>query len=188
MIELAQTYLGNLVEDSSLAAKVTQARQQASCLDVSLSQSDRHKGRIQTRSTSGVTVGIIKSRDWSIRASDVFMTEAEQLVVIHLQEQKLLVLSFEQPVTASATELVRLGHVLGNHHYPITIANQKIYLQPGADFVIVEQIIKQLQIPGLTINYEMRSRSPKGLAPPGASVDGVQSPDSLDFAPQSHHH
>lgn len=175
MIELAQTYLGNLTEDYSLAAKVTQARQQASCLDVFLSQSDRHKGRIQVRSTSGFTVGIIKSRDWSIRASDVFMTEAEQLVVIHLPEQKSLVLSFELPLTASATELVRLGHVLGNHHYPINIANQKIYLQPGADLpvdlAIVEQTIKQLQIPGLTINYEMRS------------------PDlDCDFDHQSHHH
>lgn len=171
MIEIAQTYLGNLSENSHLAARVTEARQQAACLDVFLSQGDRQKGRIQVRSTSGIAVGIIKSRDWSIRASDVFMTEAEQLVVIHLQEQKLLVLSFEQPVTASATELVRLGHVLGNHHYPITVIQEKIYLQPGADLAIVEQTIKQLQIPGLTINYEMRS------------------PDlDCDFAHQSHHH
>jgi urease accessory protein len=183
MIEIAQTYLGNLAEDSSLAAKVNQARQQASCLEVSLSQGDRSKGRIQARSTLGIAIGIIKSRDWSIRAADVFLTETERLVVIHLEEQKVLVLSFEQPVTASATELIHLGHVLGNHHYPIAIAEQKIYLQPGADlgvnFAIVEQTIKQLQIPGLIVNYEMRSRS----------VEVVQSPDlANDFVHQPHHH
>jgi urease accessory protein len=170
MIEIAQTYLGNLTEDSRLAAEVTQARQQGSCLEVSLSQSDRHKGRIQTSSTSGEAIGIIKSRDWSMREADVFRTQSDRLVVIQLQEQELLVLSFEQPITAAATELVHLGHVLGNHHYPITIANQKIYLQPGADLSIVEQTIKQLKIPGLIINYEMCSH------------------DSLNFAPQSHHH
>jgi urease accessory protein len=159
MIEIAQTYLGNLTEDSNLAAKVTQARQQGSCLEVSLNQSDRHKGRIQAHSTSGVAIGIIKSRDWSMREADVFRTQSDRLVVIQLQEQELLVLSFEQPITASATELVHLGHILGNHHYPITIANQKIYLQPGADLRIVEQTIKQLQIPGLIMNYQMRSRS-----------------------------
>jgi urease accessory protein len=158
MIEIAQTYLGNLTEDSNLAAKVTQARQQGSCLEVSLSQSDRHKGRIQAHSTSGVAIGIIKSRDWSMREADVFRTQSDRLVVIQLQEQELLVLSFEQPITASATELVHLGHILGNHHYPITIANQKIYLQPGADLRIVEQTIKQLQIPGLIMNYQMRSQ------------------------------
>jgi urease accessory protein len=170
MIEITQTYLGNLREDSSLAARVNQARQQEACLNVNLSQSDRRKGRIQAYSTSGETIGIVKSRDWTLRTEDVFLTESDRLVVIQLQEQELLVLSFEQHVTASPTELVHLGHVLGNHHYPITIANQKIYLQPGADLAIVEQTIKQLQIPGLIINYEMRS------------------PEHLNFAPQSHHH
>jgi urease accessory protein len=76
-----------------------------------------------------------------------------------------------------------LGHVLGNHHYPITIVKQKIYLQPGADLAVdlavVEQTIKQLKIPGLIINYEMRSQS----------LEGVQSPDfSLDFTSSFHHH
>lgn len=170
MIEIAQTYLGNLTEDSRLAAQVTQARQQVSCLEVSLNQSDRHKGRIQTHATSGEAIGIIKSRDWSIREGDVFRTASDRLVVIQLQEQEVLVLSFEQPVTASAAELVHLGHILGNHHYPITIAQQKIYLQPGADLRIVEQTIKQLQIPGLIMNHEMRS------------------PDHLNFASHSHHH
>lgn len=178
MIEIAQNYLGNLTEDSSLAAKVTQARQQGSCLEVSLNQGDRSKGRIQSHSTSGEAIGIIKSRDWTLRAEDVFRTEGDRLVVIQLQEQELLVLSFEQPITASATELVHLGHVLGNHHYSITIANQKIYLQPGADLAIVEQTIKQLKIPGLIMNYEMRSRS----------IPGGKSPDFLNFVPQSHHH
>jgi urease accessory protein len=185
-MEIAQNYLGNLTEDSSLAARVTQARQQEACLDVNLSQSDRSKGRIQTRSTSGEAIGIIKSRDWSIRSSDVFQTESDRLVVIQLQEQELLVLSFEQPMTASPAELVRLGHVLGNHHYPITIANQKIYLQPGADVGIVEQTIKQLTIPGLIINHEMRSHSGGGAS--SRSVPGGKSPDHLNFAPQSHHH
>jgi urease accessory protein len=183
MIEIAQTYLGNLTEDSNLAAKVTQARQQGSCLEVSLSQGDRQKGRIQAHSSSGVAIGIIKSRDWSMGEGDVFRTQSDRLVVIQLQEQELLVLSFEQPITATATELVHLGHVLGNHHYPITIVKQKIYLQPGADLAVdlavVEQTIKQLKIPGLIINYEMRSQS----------LEGVQSPDfSLDFTSSFHHH
>jgi urease accessory protein len=169
-MEIAQTYLGNLTEDSNLATKVTQARQQGFCLEVFLNQSDRSKGRIQAHSTSGEAIGIIKSRDWSMREADVFRTQSDRLVVIQLQEQELLVLSFEQPMTASATELVHLGHVLGNHHYPISITNQKIYLQPGADLKIVEQTIKQLQIAGLIINYEW------------------QSLDSLNFTHQSHYH
>ena len=155
-IEIAQTYLGNLTENSSLDQRVTLARQKKACLETYLSQDDRGKGRIQAQSTSGIALGIIKSRDWSLRSQDVFQTDSGKLLLIHLQEQKLMVLSFAQPVTASVTELVKLGHVLGNQHYPIEIAEGKIYLH-AADFALAEKTIQELQIPGLAIDYEWRS-------------------------------
>lgn len=154
--EIAQTYLGNLTEDTNLAQRVKSVRDLDQCLEVYLSQTDSPKGRIQAQSTSGITVGIIKSRDWSLRQEDVFVTESGNLLLIHLQEQRLMVLSFTEPV-ARAIELVHLGHVLGNHHWPITIVKNKIYLQPVVDPAVIEATIKDFQIPGLRINYESRS-------------------------------
>lgn len=170
-IEIAQTYLGNLSEDASLAQRVKSARDLDQCLEVSLSQTDRGKGRIQAQSTSGITIGIIKSRDWSLRQGDVFVTESGNLLLIHLQEQRLMVLSFTEPVANRAIELVHLGHVLGNHHCPITIRNNKIYLQPTVDTTIIEKTIRDFQIPGLRIDYE--SRSPEKY---------------LHFSHHTHHH
>ena len=155
MMEIAQTYLGNLKDDRNLMSRINSAHQP--CLEVHLSQDDRAKGRIQAQSTSGVALGIIKSRDWSLRSQDVFLTDANNLLLIYLQPQKLMVLSFAEPITAKATELVYLGHVLGNHHYPIIIADNKIYLQSTEDPQAIEQTIKALQIPDLKINYETRS-------------------------------
>ncbi len=155
--EIAQTYLGNLAEDTNLAQRVKSVRDLDQCLEVYLSQTDSPKGRIQAQSTSGITVGIIKSRDWSLRQEDVFVTESGNLLLIHLQEQRLMVLSFTEPVADRAIELVHLGHVLGNHHWPITIGKNKIYLQPVVDPAIIEATIKDFQIPGLRINYESRS-------------------------------
>ena len=156
-IEVAQTYLGNLTEDSNLAQRVKSARAQDHCLEVYLSQTDSGKGRIQAQSTSGITIGIIKSRDWSLRQEDVFVTESGNLLLIHLQEQRLMVLSFTEPVEDRAIELVHLGHVLGNHHWPIIIRKNKIYLQLIVDAVIVEKTIGEFHIPGLRIDYELRS-------------------------------
>lgn len=170
-IEIAQTYLGNLKEDASLALRVKTARDLKQCLEVSLSQSDRGKGRIQARSTSGTTVGIIKNRDWSLRQGDVFVTESGNLLLIHLQEQRLMVLSFTEPVEDCAIELVHLGHVLGNQHCPIIIRERKIYLQPTGDTAIIESTIKNFQIPGLRIDYELR--------PPE---------EHLHFSHHTHHH
>ncbi len=155
--EIAQTYLGNLTEDTNLAQRVKSVRDLDQCLEVYLSQTDSPKGRIQAQSTSGITVGIIKSRDWSLRQEDVFVTESGNLLLIHLQEQRLMVLSFTEPVADRAIELVHLGHVLGNHHWPITIEKNKIYLQSTGDTAVIEKIIKDFQIPGLRINYESRS-------------------------------
>ena len=178
-IEIAQTYLGNLTEDTSIAQRVKTARDRQQCLEVSLSQSDRAKGRIQAQSTSGVTVGIIKSRDWSLRQADVFITESGSLLLIHLQEQRLMVLNFTEPVTDCAIELVHLGHALGNQHCPIVIRNQKIYLQPTGDTAIIEKTVRDFQIPGLRIDYESRSEAmPLGLSPE----------EHLHFSHQTHHH
>ena len=156
-IEIAQTYLGNTAEDTSLAQRMKSARDLKQCLEVSLTQSDCAKGRIQAQSTSGVSVGIIKSRDWSLRQGDVFIAESGSLLLIHLQEQRLMVLSFTEPLADLAVELVHLGHVLGNQHCPIIIRGSKIYLQPTGDTAKIEATIKDFQIPGLRIKYELRS-------------------------------
>ena len=154
--EIAQTYLGNLTENSSLNQRVTSARQTESYLETYLTQDDRGKGRIQARSTSGIALGIIKNRDWSLRSQDVFQTDSGKLLLIHIQEQKLMVLSFTEQKRASATQLVKLGHMLGNQHYPIKIIQGKIYLK-AANPALAEKTIEELQIPGLAIDYELRS-------------------------------
>ena len=156
-IAVAKNYLGNLSEDESLAQTVAVAKVKGNYLEVFLQQSDRQKGRIQAESTSGINVGIIKNRDWSLRPDDVFQTEAGQYLLIHLQEQKVMVLSFTESIADQGIKLLHLGHTLGNHHWPIAIHHDKIYLQLIVDEAVVEKTIKDFQIPGLHFEYEWRS-------------------------------
>ncbi|WP_414541877.1 urease accessory protein UreE [Nostoc sp. CCY0012] len=171
MTELAQIYLGNLTDNTSLASQVEQARCSERYLEVSISQSDSRKGRIHAHTSSGIAVGIVKSRDWSLQEGDVLETQQGNLLLIHLQEQKLMVLSFTEPVGDRAIELVHLGHVLGNHHWPIIVQNHKLYLQLAADVEVMESTIRNFQIPGLKIDYESPS-----------------SATQLDFSHHTHHH
>lgn len=157
MTELAQTYLGNYLEDISLSERITKARFSALCLEVHISQTDSRKGRIHTHSTNGVAVGIIKNRDWSLREGDVLETEQGKLLLVHLQEEKVMVLSFTQPVTRYPIELIHLGHVLGNHHWPIIVQDNKLYVQLVADVEVIESTIRNFKIPGLQIDYELQS-------------------------------
>ncbi|NDJ24496.1 urease accessory protein UreE [Nostoc sp. B(2019)] len=164
MIELAETYLGNLTENASLSQRIEKVSKQH-CLEVYLSQADSRKGRIHARAISGVDVGIVKNRDWLLREGDIFETQNGKLLLIHLQEQKVMVLSFTELINDSslktlrdrAIDLVHLGHVLGNHHWPIIIEDGKIYVELVIDTEVIEATIRNFSIPGLQIDYEWRS-------------------------------
>lgn len=149
MIEVAQTYLGNINHNSQLNELIKQERY----LKVLLQQSDRNKGRIHAHSTCGVTVGIIKSRDRSLENGDLFRSDCDQLILIQLQASELMILDLASLKNINAVQLVSLGHVLGNHHYPITIHDQKIYIQLTTDKLILEKLIHDLAIADLQISY-----------------------------------
>lgn len=154
MTEIAQTYLGNINHNSDLS----ELAKRETCLEVFLQESDRQKGRIHTYTDTGVAVGIIKSRDLVLQSGDIFQTESGNLILVHLQERELMVLSFSELVSDNVpVKLVHLGHILGNHHYPIVVQDNKIYVQLVSDAKVLEKAIKDLHIAGLAINYEMRS-------------------------------
>jgi len=157
MTELAQTYIGNWIRDSSLTKRVEQASTENNCLEVYLSQSDSFKGRIHAQSTSGEMIGIVKERHWLLTEGDVFETERGQLLIVHLEVQKVMVLSFTDEAKGNEIQLVHLGHTIGNHHWPLLIQGDKIYVQLSADIEVMESTVRSFGIPGLSLNYESRS-------------------------------
>ena len=155
MTEVAQKYLGNITEDCNLAQQVKIAHDTNCYLEVRLQRSELAKGRILTKANSGSGIGIIKSRDLILRSGDVFETTRGNLLLIELESEKLMVLSFEKSLKENyVMDLVSLGHMLGNHHYPIKIDNNKIYVRLITDARVIVQMITKLNITGLKISFE----------------------------------
>jgi urease accessory protein len=158
MIEVAETYLGNIDRDSLLAEKVARAQKSQRLMEVSLTQSDRNKGRISTQLKSGTNIGIVKSRNRQLQEGDVFQTDRDNLLLIHLNSETVMVLHFAEATTNhSAMKLVSLGHLLGNHHYPIKIEANKVYVRLTTDSKVLIQMIEKLAVTGLTISWEQVS-------------------------------
>lgn len=157
MTELAHIYIGNWISNSDLSERVGQARTEGTCLEVYLRQIDSLKGRIHAKSTSGEVVGIIKGRDWSLSEGDVFETDRGQLLVVHLEEQKVMVLSFTGEAKGHEIDLVHLGHAIGNHHWPLIVRGDNIYIDLVAGIEVMESVIRSFKIPSLHIKYESRS-------------------------------
>ena len=158
MTIIAKKYLGNINHNPDLAAQVNQAKTANKYLEISLQESDRAKGRILTESLSGISIGIIKNRELLLKSGDILETENGDFLLIKLQEEKLMVLTFAASVTNNnALELVRLGHILGNNHYPIKIQDNKIYVRLVTNPKVLKKNIEQLNITGLEIGYTTKS-------------------------------
>jgi urease accessory protein len=159
--ELAETYLGNVNERPDLAQQVAEAKAQDNCWEVMIEPSDRPKGRILAHTVTGVAVGIVKGRDWLLQAGDVFATESGQLVLVSLSQQQVIALRFEKAVENRAIALIHLGHVLGNHHWPISIQDDVLYVEPVIEAAQMAEMIREaaqtLGIEGLQISFEDRA-------------------------------
>ena len=151
MKEVTREYLGNTNHDLELARLITLE----TYLEVNLQFDNRAKGRILARTNSGIEIGIIKSRDRTLQSGDLFRTNSGKLLLINLQEQEVLILDFSTlDPNIFCAELVHLGHVLGNHHYPIKIQQGQVYVQLVTDKITLENILKDLKISGLKIDYQ----------------------------------
>ncbi|MEL6438724.1 MAG: urease accessory protein UreE [Cyanobacteria bacterium J06621_8] len=150
MTRVASIYLGNIHQNPNLKEIIAQQ----TCLTVSLSEKDRSKGRIHAHTDSGIAIGIIKSRDRPLASGDLFKTDSDQLVLIQLQTAELLVIDLANLGDCDPTQLIKLGHVLGNHHYPLAIQKNKIYVKLITPKPVVEKLIKDLFVEDLQINYE----------------------------------
>ncbi len=173
--ELAETYLGNVNEQTDLSARVAQAKAQNRCWEVAVSQSDRPKGRILTRTAAGQSVGIVKGRDWLLRDGDVLTTKENYLVLVSIQQQQVMAVRFKEGVSNQAVALVHLGHVLGNRHWPLTAHGNTLYVELATDPTLMDSTVREmaqtLGIEGLQVSFEER-------APDNA----------LDFSHAHHHH
>ncbi len=128
-------------------------------MEITLQFSDRHKGRIHAYTDSNLAVGIIKSRDRALQYRDLFKTNSGKLVLIHLPEAELLVIDRSTlEANVAPAKLIHLGHVLGNHHYPIAIQDNQIYVQLVTNKTSIEKLLKDLNISGLKTS----TRLPKG--------------------------
>lgn len=150
MLEVAQIYLGNLQKQPELA----QLLNKDNCLEINLAPSDRFKGRIHTQSTTGKGIGIIRDRDRPLESGDIFQSDSGIFILINLKPQQILIIDISNLASnVLSSKLVQLGHLLGNHHYPIAIENNKIYVQLITDARVLENQIKDLDIHQLKISY-----------------------------------
>ena len=125
---VADAFLGT-VDDSDVATRVEGADE----LRVTLDGTERRRSRVRTTTEDGTDLGIVIARD--LRDGDVLTADGRP-VVVSLEPVPALTVDFgavESDPTATAMDVLALGHALGNRHRQIAIEGSHAYLPLSGD-------------------------------------------------------
>lgn len=159
MLRVSQ-YLGNIRTDSIVADKLAQWERAGKLEEVAIDEREASKSRLRLRTSKGRELGLFLPRGTKITDGDVFALDSEEGgVLIHLSLQEVMVLT---PLPCpSATErlrrAVRLGHVLGNQHWPVAVVEEQVLVPVSLDRAVMETVLKTHHLTSyFFIQYEQR--------------------------------
>ncbi len=153
--------LGNIHQDSDLAAQVTQWEHTHQLEEVTLNEREAQKSRLRLQTSTGQELGLVLPRGTEIADGDIFaFTDREGGLLVHLALQEVMVLTLRPGLSPSEQHhwLVRLGHVLGNQHWPIVSVNEAVLVPVSLDRAVMETVLRTHHLlDPFTIRYEQRS-------------------------------
>ena len=153
--------LGNVRQDSDLAARVTQWEQAQQLEEVTINEREAQKSRLRLQTATGQDLGLVLPRGTEIADGDVFaFSDREGGLLVHLALQEVMVLTLRPglPTGEQHHWLVRLGHVLGNQHWPIANVDDAVLVPVTLDRAVMETVLRTHHLlDQFTIRYERRS-------------------------------
>lgn len=150
--------LGNLAEDSSLEALHRKCLAAGRVETVTLTALDAQKRRFRATTDKGESLGISLERGTFLRDGDVLFLEQDgsRMIVVRLKPEEVLRITLLP--SASEEEIievaVRVGHILGNQHWPITIKGRDIFVPVTIDKEVVETVLRTYDLQGITYAFE----------------------------------
>ena len=153
--------LGNIHLSPELQRHIAQWRDEDLLDEVTIDERDARKSRLRLSTLKGQEIGLLLPRGAELLEGDVFAVEEENSkVLIHISLQEVMVLT---PLASLHPQerwawAVRLGHVLGNQHWPVAVAGEQIFTPVTVDRAVMEAVLRTHHvIEHFSIHYERRS-------------------------------
>lgn len=149
--------LGNLHENESLALDVQRLDKEHKVERVFIPFHDAGRRRIRITTDHGTNIGVDLPVDHSLQDGDVLPGEdgTDRLVVIEVAPSEALALRMSKEIPADQLfEFgVKLGHMLGNQHWPITIKDDVVYSPLSIDHKVMETVVKTHGFDGIEFEF-----------------------------------
>jgi len=182
-VEIVSAVLGNLGTDPVLAREaVDWGAVGAGCVEhVDLDVWQAQKARLRVTGDAGTELGFDLPRGTVLQDGDVLLrdTARRHLVVVRLQGREVLAVRLlPQPPEQMVATALKLGHLLGNQHWPVRLVGDIAYVPVLIDRRVMETVLRTHALPGVTYAF--------GEAPPGMELPLVF--PSLQGHGHSHDH
>jgi urease accessory protein len=157
----ARQRLGNIHTDEALRTQIP-IWQEGRTLDQALiDERDAHKGRLRLQTDKGREVGILLPRGVKLETGDVFAVEGtDDRLLIQLALPEVMVLT-PQPNPQAIEHMrwaVRLGHVLGNQHWPVAVHGGEVLVPVSLDRAVMETVLRTHHLlEHFSVRYEYRA-------------------------------
>jgi len=181
--------LGNRHENPDLAEECERVARAGGLEMVRLSSQDVQRGRLRILTDAGTDLGLNLGREAGVRDGDVLYrsSDGRRIVVVAVQAAEAVVIRPEpsRPEEAPGDspgseglalfELgVRLGHLLGNQHWPILLEQGAVLVPVATDRKAVETVLRTYGLEGLQWKF--------AEVPPGTRLPTIAPPISHSHA------
>lgn len=165
---VVDTTLGNLASDEALALRIQAMEKSGAVERVSVSHSDAQRRRLRMKAASGADIGIAIEAGAALSDGDVLCAGGDdsQVVLVAIAPAEAMAIRVS-PALADEDSFaygVRLGHVLGNQHWPIKVDGAVVLSPVNIDRVVMETVLRTHGFEGL--EWEFISVEP-GEVPTG---------------------
>ena len=124
-----------------------------------LSQWDAQKNRLRRETEGGVPMAVALERGAFLRDGDVLYWDGEKrfAVVCSIRLCPVMAVNMrdleELPREEALCAAVRLGHALGNQHWPAVVKKGVVYVPMTADKKVMGAVMDTHAVPGVTYDF-----------------------------------
>ena len=145
--------LGNTRNDERLALAVQAKEKSGEAERVLVSFHDAQRRRLRLTTEGGTEVGIDLAAGRALQDGDVLYRSPDESRVVVVEvapsEAVAIRLSREMPPEELFAFAVRLGHMLGNQHWPIQIEHDVVLTPVSIDRKVMDTVLKAHGLDGL---------------------------------------
>jgi len=154
---IVKAVLGNLKKDTKLRSRCSRLDKLGRLEHVLLEARETQKSRLRTSTEEGTELGIVMERGSVLMDGDVLLVDdTDRLILVSVKPQDVMSITIDLAVDPDEliANAVRLGHVLGNQHWPIKIEGATVHVPVSLDRNVMETVLRTYSVKG--IQYEFK--------------------------------